>query len=78
MNSNIENWKKRRMQLDAIMHNDAEIIEVMHTNIGVEFLNKTEFIDKITTPIKSVANMEIIDVKYNDNKKIIIIRFIQK
>ena len=77
MNSNIENWKKRRTQLEEIIHNDAEIIEVMKSNIGVEFLNKNEFIDKITTPIKSVAKMEIIDIKYNENNKIISLRFIQ-
>lgn len=78
MNSNIENWKKRRTQLDGIIHNNAEIIEMMKNNIGVDFLNKTEFIDKITTPIKSVDHMEIIDIKYNKDKQITSLRFIQK
>lgn len=78
MNSNIKDWKKRRQQLENIIHDDAEIIEVMQNNIGVEFLNKTEFINKITTPIKSVDNMEIIDIKYTEDKKIESLRFFHK
>jgi len=77
MNSNIKDWKKRRTQLENIMHNDAEIIEMMNSNIGVEFLNKNEFIDKITTPIESVSKIEIIDIQYNDDNQIISLRFIQ-
>jgi hypothetical protein len=77
MNSNLEDWNKRKAQLDAIIDENAEIEEVMFEEIGVEFLNKTEFIDKITTPSETVRKMEIVEIKY-ENDKIISLKFIQK
>jgi hypothetical protein len=77
MNSNLEDWNKRKLQLESIISDDAEIEEVMFEEIGVEFLDKNEFINKITTPSETVRKMEIIDIKYQ-NDKIISLKFIQK
>jgi hypothetical protein len=77
MNSDIEDWQKRKLQLESIISDDAEIEEVMFEEIGVEFLDKNEFINKITTPSETVRKMEIIDIKYL-NDKIISLKFIQK
>lgn len=78
MNSNLKDWEKRRKQLEEIILDDAEILEVMNEDIGVEFLNKEEFIDKLTIPIESTKRMEIIDIKYKGKGKIIELKFIQK
>lgn len=78
MNSNLKDWEKRRKQLNEIILEDAEILEVMNEDIGVEFLNKQEFIDKITIPVESTKRMEIIDIKYQGKGKIIGLKFIQK
>jgi len=78
MNSNVVDWERRRSQLDKVIIDEAEIIEIMNEDIGVEFLNKGEFIDKITIPLESTKRMEIIDIEYNPNNQIIRLKFIQK
>lgn len=77
MNGNIGDWNKRRTQLNDIIADDAMIQEVMFEDIGVEFLNKTEFINKVTIPGITNKNMEVIEVKYRDDK-IVSLKFMQK
>ncbi|OIQ21416.1 MAG: hypothetical protein BM557_03960 [Flavobacterium sp. MedPE-SWcel] len=77
MNANIDDWNRRKRQLNNILDDDAVIQEVMFEDIGVEFLNKQEFINKITTPTKSVKKMEVVSIEYKD-KKIISLKYIQK
>jgi hypothetical protein len=77
MNSNLKDWAKRKLQLENCIDNDAEIEEVMFDEIGVDFLNKQDFISKITTPSETLKKMEIIEIKYK-NEKIIALKFIQK
>nr|WP_322625921.1 hypothetical protein [uncultured Flavobacterium sp.] len=77
MNGNVADWNKRRSQLSGIIADDAMIQEVMFDDIGVEFLNKEEFINKVTVPGTITKNMEVIEVKYRDNK-IVSLKFMQK
>lgn len=77
MNNNADDWKKRRSQLDAIISDDAVIVEVMFDDIGVEFLNKEEFINKMTTPSKISKAMEIVEIEYS-GKKIVSLKYMQK
>ncbi|MGQ2982335.1 hypothetical protein [Flavobacterium sp.] len=77
MNNNADDWKKRRSQLDAAISDDAVIEEIMFDDIGVEFLNKDEFINKITTPSKISKAMEIIEIEYS-GKKIVSLKYMQK
>tara|TARA_Y100000385_G_C12600578_1_gene428639 strand:- start:157 stop:384 length:228 start_codon:yes stop_codon:yes gene_type:complete len=55
----------------------AIIFQITNTNTGMEMYNKTEFIDKLTTPLKSLGDIEIIETIYKDDE-IISLRFIQK
>lgn len=77
MNGNVTDWNKRREQLSTIIADDAMIQEVMFDDIGVEFLNKEEFINKVTVPGTMIKNMEVIEVKYRDGK-IASLKFMQK
>ncbi|MFP5437151.1 MAG: hypothetical protein ACLGH8_05165 [Bacteroidia bacterium] len=77
MNGNVADWNKRRGQLAGIIADDAMIQEVMFDDIGVEFLNKEEFVNKVTVPGTMTKNMEVIEVKYRDNK-IVLLKFMQK
>jgi hypothetical protein len=75
--SDIQDWEKRRAQLDKMMSDEAIIFQITNTNTGMEMYNKSEFIDKLTTPLKSLGDIEIIETIYKDDK-IISLRFIQK
>lgn len=77
MNNDPGDWKKRRKQLDEAISDDAVIEEIMFDDIGVEFLNKEEFINKMTTPSKVSRTMEIVDIQYNGNK-IVSLKYMQK
>lgn len=75
--SKVDDWKKRREQLDRIIADSAYICQVFHTGItGMELYNKTEFIDLLTIPSRGLNHIDIIDVLYN-NEKITSIRFRQ-
>ena len=74
----IEDWQKRRQQLQDIIAADAQIVQVYPTaQIGVEIYNKEEFINKMTMPLKSLKNIEILETKHSQGG-ITYIRFLQK
>ena len=75
--SKIKDWEKQRSRLDKMIAEDAEIYQIDNNERGVEIYNKHEFIDKMTMPLNSLKNIEIIEVTYQ-NKKISMLRFIQK
>jgi hypothetical protein len=75
---NVKDWQKRRNQLDQMISDSAMIYQVFDKGtVGLELYNKWEFIDKLTLPLKSLKDIEILDTKYQGNK-ISIIRFRQK
>lgn len=77
MNNKPEDWKRRKSQLNDIISDNAVIEEIMFDDIGVEFLDKQEFIDKVTTPSKISKAMEIIAIEHKENK-IISLKYMQK
>jgi hypothetical protein len=57
---------------------DARIFQVYPSDkSGMEMYNKDEFIDKLTMPLNSLKNIEVIETIYKDGK-ISALRFIQK
>lgn len=74
--SNIKDWEKRRAQLDNMITENAKIFQVYSNDNGMELFNKGEFIDKMTMPLKSLRDIQILDVEYSGNK-IATLRFTQ-
>jgi hypothetical protein len=74
--SRIEDWKEQRDKMNKMFADEAEIYQIDKKERGIEIYNKAEFIDKMTVPLSSLKNIEIIDVEYKD-EKIIMMRFIQ-
>jgi hypothetical protein len=75
--SKVTNWRKRRQQLGLMLTDDARIYQVYEDGkTGMELFNKKEFIDKLTTPTKSLKSIEIIETIYTGDK-ISIMRFKQ-
>lgn len=66
-NARVVDWKARRTQLDNIIKDDAMIYQVfMEEKLGMELYNKWEFINKISLPSKSMRNLEIIEMTFDD------------
>ncbi|MDB4286088.1 hypothetical protein N9933_02180 [bacterium] len=76
---NLKDWKKRRNQLNGMIAPDARIFQVYGGGTkGMALYNKEEFIDKMTMPLKSLKNIEILETIYNNSEEIHVMRFIQK
>jgi hypothetical protein len=75
--SKVNDWKKRRVQLDDMIADNAKIFQVYDDNRGMELYNKDEFVDKLTMPLKSLKNIEVIETRYTNNR-ISELRFRQK
>jgi hypothetical protein len=75
--SDVQDWEKRRIQLDKMISEDVIVFQITVNNTGMEMYNKSEFIDKLTTPLKSLGDIEIIETIYK-NDQIVNLRFIQK
>ena len=72
----LNDWKQRRLQLEDMIAADAKIFQVYVDGTGMELYNKKEFIDKLTMPLKSLKNIEIIETHYNRNQ-LSLLRFTQ-
>ena len=75
-NSNVEDWLKRRENLNQMFSDSAKIFQVLVGTIGMEIYNKWDFINKLTLPASSLRDIEIIDTKY-EGEKITRLRFKQ-
>lgn len=76
-NSKVNDWKRRREQLEKIIADSAFIYQVHHKGMmGMELYNKMEFIDMLTMPAAGLKHFEIIDMLYKD-EKITSLRFTQ-
>jgi hypothetical protein len=67
--SKIDDWQKRRKQLNLMFTENAQIYQMYgNEELGMELYNKTEFINKLTMPVRSLQNIEIIETIYTGNR----------
>ena len=75
--TNVKDWKKRRGHLDRMISDSAFIYQFFDEGqVGMELYNKEEFIDKLTMPVNSLKNIEIMETIYT-GRKISVLRFRQ-
>lgn len=69
-NEKIKDWEKQRQQLSEIIADNAVIFQVEKNNtlMGLDMLNKEEFIDRMTLPINSLKNIKIIQTLYQGDQ----------
>jgi len=73
-NGNVKDLKKRKLQLQHMIAEKAQIYQVFSQNIGIEIYSKKDFISKLTIPTNSLKNIKIIDKTYQ-NGKIVKLKF---
>ncbi|MBZ0326963.1 MAG: hypothetical protein K8F54_05115 [Altibacter sp.] len=76
-NGNVEDWKKRKEQLNNLIADDAQIYQVFQKHSGIELYSKQDFIGKMTIPTSSLKNIDILDKHYKDGK-IVKLKFMVK
>ena len=73
---NVQDWQNRRLKMDEMFDDGAMIYQVLNDKnaTGMELYTKWEFIDKMTMPVQSLKNIEILNTKYV-GEKIAVLRF---
>ncbi|MFY7815715.1 MAG: hypothetical protein ACOVRK_11085, partial [Chryseobacterium taeanense] len=75
-NGDPEELKRKRNQLESLISNNAVIYQIYDNNIyGIERLDKQKYITLVTTPTTSLKNLSVIEMKKDNNGKIISIKF---
>jgi hypothetical protein len=78
MLSDTKGWETRKQKLDKILSPDLEVIVILGNNLGAEYLNKTEFAQKLILPTASVRKMKITDLQTGTNNQVRFIRIQQE
>ena len=74
-NSKVKDWKRKREQLALVFSDDAVIYQLDPEGLrGMDILNKSDFINRMTIPSKSLRGVEVLETTYRDGK-IIELRF---
>lgn len=64
-NSKVADWKRRKAQLNEVFSDNAIIYQVdPDGQLGMDILNKSEFINKLIIPINSLQDVEVLQTKY--------------
>lgn len=62
-------WERRRKQLDRMFTENAQIYQVYESdNVGMELYNKQEFINKLTMPVQSLKDIEVMETIYTGSR----------
>ncbi len=67
--ADVGDWQKRRAQLNAMLTEDAQIYQLTEgQTLGMELYNKQEFVNKMTMPLRSLKNIEILSTKFRGDQ----------
>lgn len=67
-NGNIKDWKKRKLQLEELIADDALIYQLHKSSLGIELYRKAEFIRKLTIPTQNLKRIKILEKQFEDEK----------
>lgn len=60
LKADIQDWQKRKQQLQKILSPDLEVLVMLKGGLGTEYYNKTEFVRKLTIPTPVLKRWEIV------------------
>lgn len=78
LKSEPENWQQRKVKLNHILSENVEVLVMMKGNLGAEYFNKEEFVQKIIIPTQSTKLMKLVEIKKDEQNKINFIRLVQE
>jgi len=71
---NVKDSKKRKLQLQNLIADNAQIYQVFSQNMAVEIYSKSDFINKLIVPTSSLKNIKVLSKSYH-NGKIVKLKF---
>ncbi len=77
MQSDIKDWETRKTQLNAILSADLEVLIHLQNGLGIEYMNKEEFTQKLTIPTQAIKRWQVLSLEQDNAKRITKIRIKQ-
>jgi hypothetical protein len=74
----IKDWQKRKLQLENILSENAEILLMLKNNLGTENFDKQDFIKQIIIPTNRIKTWKIVELTSDENNKINFIRILEE
>lgn len=78
MKSDIKDWQTRKEQLNKILSDNLEVMIMLEDNLGAEYFNKIEFLQKVVIPSASLKKLKIVELKQEKDNKISFLRLTEE
>ncbi|MEN9337434.1 MAG: hypothetical protein RLZZ500_2421 [Bacteroidota bacterium] len=78
LKADIQDWQKRKQQLQKILSEDLEVLVMLKGGLGTEYYNKSEFVRKLTIPTPVLKRWEIIELEKETDGTIRLLRIKQE
>jgi predicted DNA-binding transcriptional regulator AlpA/sortase (surface protein transpeptidase) len=78
MKSDIKDWQTRKEQLNKILSDNLEVMIMLQNDLGAEYVNKTEFAQKVVIPSASLKKLKIVELKQEKDNKISFLRLTEE
>lgn len=75
--ADLNDWNSRKVKLDKILSDDLEVLLYLPNQLGIEYLNKEEFSQKLIVPNSKIKRWEIVAIEQNDAQEITKVRIKQ-
>lgn len=77
MQSDIKDWETRKTQLNTILSADLEVLIHLQNGLGIEYMNKEEFTQKLTIPTQAIKRWQVLSLEQDNTQRITKIRIKQ-
>lgn len=77
LKADIQDWNLRREKLNLILSDNLEVMLYLPNQLGIEYMNKEEFSQKLIVPNSKIRSWEIVSITQDEDNKISKIRLKQ-
>lgn len=75
--ADLKDWETRKTQLNSILSDDLEALIHLQNNLGIEYMNKEEFAQKLTIPTANIKRWQILSLEQDSLQRITKVRIKQ-
>lgn len=73
----LKDWETRKTQLNSILSDNLEALIHLQNNLGIEYMNKEEFTQKLTIPTANIKRWQILSLEQDSLQRITKVRIKQ-
>lgn len=77
IHADIKDWETRKTQLNNMLSENLEVLIHLQNNLGIEYMNKEEFAQKLIIPTAGIKRWQILSIEQDAQQRIVKIRIKQ-